>query len=64
MDMIDINDVDAIMHDLRGLSGLLYGLSASSSGGVVVGEEELGVLAGIAADAAKRIDKLFSGDEG
>lgn len=62
MDTIDINAVEEISHDLRALSGLLYALSASASGGICVGSEELDMLARLAADSNERLNNLFAGN--
>ncbi len=59
MGTFDINEVEELSHDLRALSGLLYALSASSSGGICIGSEELDLLARIAADSDKRLNNLF-----
>lgn len=60
METIDINEIEEISHDLRALSGLLYALSASSSGGICVGSEELDLLASLAADTNERLNNLFA----
>lgn len=62
MDTIDINEVEEISHNLRALSGLLYALSASSSGGICAGSEELDLLAGLAADTNERLNNLLAGN--
>lgn len=62
MDTIDINEVEELSRDLKALSGLLYALSASSSGGICVGSEELDFLARLAADSNERLKNLFTGN--